>query len=229
MVKPDGIPLQGTIREMIDPVVDIIASRSFDPVDIGKIEQLYEMHKNEFFFPYLIAYFRDKPVTTYVVGEKENVDYHSRLYEDVIELVGDTDPARAKPGTIRSLSSDSLERSVSEKRALRNLVHRSTTPEETEREASIFFWDYIWDQSKVAGEQGGLGRFLAKEGDGIFFEERLESSLRRHNLLSSDEALIRYEDPVRNRGGSSHEERALIKTLKNGVSSTREVTLTIER
>jgi nucleoside-diphosphate kinase len=76
------------------------------------------------------------------------VEYQRAFYDSFVELVGDTDPARAKTGTIRSLSTDSLEKAVSEKRAVRNMVHRSTTPEETEREATIFFGDDIQTSHK---------------------------------------------------------------------------------
>ena len=78
-----------------------------------------------------------------MLSEREDVKYRGGFYADFVGLVGDTDPAKAKAGTIRSLSTDSLERSISEKRAVRNLVHRSTTPEETAIEAAIFFGDDI--------------------------------------------------------------------------------------
>jgi len=143
MIKPDGISLEDKIIKMIEPLADIVASHLFDPVDIGKIERLYSMHKDKFFFPYLIDYFKGKPVKTYILGEREDVEYQREFYDSFVGLVGDTDPARAKAGTIRSLSTDSLEKSVSENRAVRNLVHRSTTPEETEREATIFFGDDV--------------------------------------------------------------------------------------
>jgi len=124
------------------------------------------------------------------------------------------------------MSPDSTERSLSEKRAVRNLVHRSTTPEETEKEAAIFFWDYIQDHTKVEGEQRELGRFLAGKGNGIFYEERLESGLRKYNLLSSDEELIRYQD-LDGQGGTPPKKRAAaVETLKNGSRSTREITFT---
>ena len=225
MIKPDGISLEAKIREMIEPLVDVIASRYFDPVDVEKIEGLYSMHKNKFFYPYLIDYFKGMPIRTYVLSEREDARYKKGFINDFIELVGDTDPAKAKPGAIRSLSKDSLERSLSEKRAVRNLVHRSTTSEETGKEAAIFFWDYIRDHSKVEGEQGGLGRFLAREGEGIFYEERLEGSLRKRNLLSSDEELINYQDLKCCEEGHFKRGRAVVKTMKNESVSEIEIKL----
>jgi len=225
MIKPDGIFWESKIRDMIEPLVDVIASRYFDQVALEKIEGLYNMHKNKFFYPYLIDGLKGKPIRAYVLGEREGVRYQNSFINDFIELVGDTDPARAKPGTIRSLSTDTLEKSLSEKRAVRNLVHRSTTHEETEKEAAIFFWDYIRDRSRVEGEQGGLGKFLAREGGGVFYEERIESSLRKYNLLSFDEELINYQDLEGREEGHFKMGRAIVKILKNGSIYVRKVSL----
>ena len=115
--------------------------------------------------------------------------------------------------------------SLAERRALRNLVHRSTSPDETVLEASIFFWDYICDHKKVVGEPGGLGKFFAKKGDGIFFEERLESGLQQSNFLASDEHFVHYQDCAEVKNGPQQGERALLTTCKNGVNSVREISL----
>lgn len=225
MIKPDGISLEAKIIKMIEPLVSVIISRLFDPVDIEKIEKLYDIHKNKFFYPYLIDHFMGKPIKAYVLSEKEGVRYQCSFVDDFLGLVGDTDPAKAKPGTIRSLSPDVLERSLSEKRAVRNLVHRSTTHEETEKEGAIFFWEHVLDRSKVEERHGGMGRFLAREGDGIFYEERLESSLRKRNLISSDEELISYQDLGSSEGGSLKTGRASVEILKGGSTSEREIIL----
>ena len=227
MIKPDGISLEAKIREMIEPLATIIATRRFDSVVAEKIERLYEMHRGKGFYPYLVDHLKDRPAKAFLLGEREDVDYRDSFYADFVALVGDTDPAKARPGTIRSLSPDSTERSLSEKRAVRNLVHRSTTPEETEKEAAIFFWDYVQDHTKVKGEQRELGKFLAGNGNGIFYEERLESGLRKHNLLSSDEELIRYQD-LDSQGETPLKRAAAVETLKNGSRSTREITFQLK-
>ena len=222
MIKPDGMSLEATIRKKIAPTVDIVASRSFDPIDVEKIEERYSVHKDKFFYPRLIEYFRGNPVKTFLLSEREGVSYRSGFIGDFLALVGDTDPAQAAPETIRSMSSDSLERSLAEKRALRNLVHRSTTREETDKEAPIFFWDYILDRSMVKGEQGAMGRFLARNGTGIFYEERIESSLKEYKLVSFDEELICYQD-------LEGREKAMIKTRRDGSLSEREIALPLEK
>jgi nucleoside-diphosphate kinase len=228
MIKPDGMSQEAKIIEMIKPLANIIASRRFDSVESEKIEMLYEMHKGKDFYPYLMDHLKDRPAKAFLLGEREDVDYQDSFYDDFMALVGDTDPAKARPGTIRNLSTDSIERSLAEKRAVRNLVHRSTTPEETEREAAVFFWDYIHDHTKVKGGQGGLGKFLAGKGEGIFYEERLESGLRKCNLLSSGEALIKYRDLDGQKRAPAEKSSAIVETLKNGVCSTREITLQLK-
>ena len=156
MIKPDGISQEKTIEKMISPLAETIASRLFDPVDRERIECLYAMHRDKVFYAYLLDYFRDKPVKAYLLGERDDVVYRDGLYPQFLELVGDTDPAKAKPGTIRSLSTDSMEKSLSEGRALKNLVHRSTTIEETAQEAPLFFCDYICDRTESGGRAGAL-------------------------------------------------------------------------
>lgn len=225
MIKPDGIPREATIRKMIEPLADILAYRLCDPVESSTIEDLYHQHRGKPFYLYLLDYFRGKPVAAFLLGEREGGAYRRGLYADFLELVGDTDPAKALPGTIRSMSPDSMERSLSEGRALRNLVHRSTTEDETAREASLFFRDYLHDRSKVAGEPGGLGRFFARKGDGIFFEERLEKGLQKYSFLASGERLVHYQDLGGRKGGPLQQERALLETIRDGVSSVREITL----
>jgi nucleoside diphosphate kinase len=182
------------------------------------------MHRGKAFYNYLIEYFRNKPVKAYLLGERSDIVYKDGFYPEFLELVGDTDPAKAKPGTIRSLSTDSMEISVSEGRALKNLVHRSTTTDETAREAPLFFGDYIYDHTKVEGKQGHFGRFLAKEGEGIFYEERLESGLKKFDLLSPEEQLVRFKVLNGQETCSAEGTRALLETIRDGESRVREIT-----
>ena len=224
MIKPDGISQEKTIEEMIAPLTETIACRLFDPVEKNRIECLYAMHREKAFYGYLLDYFRDKPVKAYLLGERDDVVYGDGFYPAFLELVGDTDPAKAKPGTIRSLSTDSMERSLSEGRALKNLVHRSTTIDETEQEASLFFGDYICDQTKVEGEPGTFGRFLAQEGEGVFYEERLESGLKKFDLLSPGEQFVSFKDLNGREAGTTEGDKALLETIKDGTSAVREIT-----
>ncbi len=224
MIKPDGIPRETAFMKMIEPVALVVARRLLEPVDMHRIEQLYAVHKDKPFYPRLMVYFRGMPVVAYLLCERPDTVYQNGFYPSFIDLVGDTDPAKALPGTIRSLSTDSLEKSLAEKRALRNLVHRSTTLEETLNEAPLFFWDYVRDSSKVKGAPGVLGLFLSRAGEGIFFEDRVQSGLRRYNLLSADEELVCYQDYRGGEGDPLEQGRALAETRVQGTRVIKDLT-----
>ncbi len=139
MIKPDGLSIEHKIMSLLEAIAKIVDSKIFDPADMKKIEGLYEMHKGAFFYGRLLKFFKNRPIKVFILEEKEKYLYNKNFIEDFIDLVGDTDPAKARPGTIRSLSNDSLAQSIAEKRALNNLVHRSTSAEEAKKEAAIFF------------------------------------------------------------------------------------------
>lgn len=224
MIKPDGISREAEIMQLIDPVASVIARRQFDPVAMDRVERLYADHKDKPFYPRLMNYFRNMPVIAYLLCERPDTIYQNGFYPSFVDLVGDTDPAKALPGTIRSLSVDSLEASLAEQRAVRNLVHRSTTVEETLAEAPLFFWDHVCDASKVRGLPGVLGRFFSQAGEGIFFEDRVESGMRRYRLLSSEEEFICYQDCRSGDGDSPDQSRALVETRVEGTRVIKEVT-----
>ncbi len=224
MIKPDGIPREAEIMKIIEPVAAVIARRPFDPVDMHRVECLYAVHKDKPFYPRLMNYFRNMPVIAYLLCQRPNTVCQNGFYSGFVDLIGDTDPARTLPGTIRRLSADSLATSLSEKRAVRNLVHRSTTLEETLAEAPLFFWDHVCDASKTQGSPGVLGRFFSQAGEGIFFEERVESGMRRYQLLSAEEEMICYRDYRGGEGDHLEQGRALVQTLVQGTRVIKEVT-----
>lgn len=139
MIKPDGIPIEHKIMSLVESMAKISLSKVYDPADMEKIQRLYAMHKGAFFYERLMAFFRGRPIKVFVLEEKEEHSYKEGFIEDFVELVGDTDPARAKPGTIRSMSRDSIARSIAEERAVNNLVHKSRSIEDAKAEAAIFF------------------------------------------------------------------------------------------
>jgi nucleoside-diphosphate kinase len=58
--------------------------------------------------------------------------------------MGPMDPSKAPKGTIRAeFSADSLEKSRKEKRVIQNAIHASDSPDELEREFSI--WKKYFD------------------------------------------------------------------------------------
>ncbi|MBN2373651.1 hypothetical protein JXL19_07685 [bacterium] len=141
MIKPDGMEMEDVIMSMIEPIASIVSSKIYDPADMEKIKRLYAMHKGAFFYERLLKFFRGRPIKVFLLEEKEGYKYRKNFIEDIVELIGDTDPSKAKPGTIRSISKDSLAQSIAEERAVNNIVHRSRTAEEAKTEAAIFFDD----------------------------------------------------------------------------------------
>jgi nucleoside-diphosphate kinase len=93
-----------------------------DPVEIGKLVKKW-----------LVDYMTESPIVLMVVEGNHAV-------EVVRKLVGNTLPYKAEPGTIRGdYSVDSPDLANREKRAIRNIVHASDSPEEAKREISHWF------------------------------------------------------------------------------------------
>jgi nucleoside-diphosphate kinase len=67
------------------------------------------------------------PVHAFILsGENANVELR--------KIVGDTDPAFAKTGSVRALSSDSFKVAEEEMRPVRNIIHASETPADARKE-----------------------------------------------------------------------------------------------
>ncbi len=54
------------------------------------------------------------------------------------QICGNTNPVKAKKGTIRALSADDLEKRAAQNKATRNLIHASGSREEAKREIAMF-------------------------------------------------------------------------------------------
>lgn len=59
--------------------------------------------------------------------------------EELRKIVGSTNPPDAAEGTIRSLSTDSLQKAEEENRGCHNLIHASDSPESADKEIAIWF------------------------------------------------------------------------------------------
>ena len=126
MIKPEVVKagLQGQIIDFIlKNKWKIIRMKMFRFGD-AQAAEFYDIHKDKSFFGDLMKYI----VSGNVIGlelEKEG---------DVIaltrELVGATNPADARPGTIRYMFGTSLQA---------NAVHASDAPESAEKELAIVF------------------------------------------------------------------------------------------
>jgi nucleoside-diphosphate kinase len=88
-------------------------------------EEFYAVHRERPFYRSLVTFMTSGPCMPLVL-EKANAVTAYR------EAIGATDPAEAKPGTVRKLFAESKER---------NAVHGSDSDENAEREARFFFAD----------------------------------------------------------------------------------------
>ena len=86
-------------------------------------EEFYAVHRERPFYRSLVTFMTSGPCMPLIL-EKANAVAAYR------EAIGATDPAEAKPGTVRKLFAESKER---------NAVHGSDSDENAEREARFFF------------------------------------------------------------------------------------------
>lgn len=125
MIKPDA-----TANKSIGEIITTIEKNGFNIINIHmrmltpkEAEIFYAEHKGKPFFTDLVNYVTSGPVVALNL-EKENA------IADWRELIGTTDPAQARPGTIRKMFAESKSK---------NAVHGSDSPEAAERELKLFF------------------------------------------------------------------------------------------
>lgn len=92
-------------------------------LDTTKAEAFYAVHKERPFFRSLVAFMTSGPALA-IALERDNAVGHLR------DVIGATDPAEARPGTIRKLYAQSKER---------NAIHASDSPENARKEVAFFF------------------------------------------------------------------------------------------
>ncbi|MFN4245321.1 MAG: nucleoside-diphosphate kinase [Brevinematia bacterium] len=124
IIKPDVIQKRkvGEVISMIEKNFEIVEMKM---VRISRKEaiEFYTEHKGKDFFDRLIDFMTSGPIIPMVIQG-----------EDVIkkfrEFVGDTDPKKAKEGTIRRIFGEDLPR---------NAIHASDSQSSAYREISFFF------------------------------------------------------------------------------------------
>src|SRR4030066_1525388 len=125
IVKPDGVK-----KKVIG---EIISRFEKEDLNIEKLKMLqkdrelaykhYQDHKDKSFFDILIEYITSGPVVAMVISGKNAIIR-------VRELMGPTDPRKAKIGTIRGDLGDDI---------TVNVVHGSDSRENARREIELFF------------------------------------------------------------------------------------------
>jgi nucleoside-diphosphate kinase len=125
MIKPDTVAdgRVGDIVALVERNRFAIRRIAMTRFSRERAEQFYAVHRERSFFPDLVSYITSGPV---VAIEVEGEDAVTRIRE----LIGATDPANARPGTIRAMYGKSLQN---------NAVHGSDASESAEKELEIAF------------------------------------------------------------------------------------------
>lgn len=129
IIKPEAVEAKVTGK-----IIEKIEQAGFKIIDLRKVrlekegaEKFYAAHKEKPFFASLVSYMISGPVIVMILEKEEAVSTWR-------ELMGATDPAKAKDGTIRKLFGTSIEK---------NTVHGSDSPEAALKEIKFFFADFI--------------------------------------------------------------------------------------
>ncbi|RFT16159.1 MAG: Nucleoside diphosphate kinase [Candidatus Saccharicenans subterraneus] len=125
IIKPDAVR-----KRVVGKIIQRIEDEGFEirglkMLHLSKDEarKFYHVHKDKPFYESLTDFMSSGPVVVLLL-EKENAIKHWR------EVMGATDPAQARPGTLRRQFGFSVER---------NAVHGSDAPETAEYEIGFFF------------------------------------------------------------------------------------------
>ena len=125
IIKPDAVT-KGHVEEICERLnsngLTIIKKQSLH-LDREKAEGFYIEHKGKPFFEDLVTFMTSGPVQVQVLEGEEAIS----KYRDVM---GNTNPQEAAPGTIRADFADSIDA---------NAVHGSDSPESAKREIEYFF------------------------------------------------------------------------------------------
>jgi len=125
LIKPDGIQrgLAGTIISRLEERGLKLVALKMLRLNKALAKQHYAIHKDKPFFNSLVNYISSAPIVA-AVFEGKNV------VEVIRKIMGATDPAKAKAGTIRGDFGLDIEH---------NTVHGSDSVETAEEEIKLFF------------------------------------------------------------------------------------------
>ncbi len=125
MIKPDGVANGhiGAILEKINAGGFRIVALKMTQLSRKDAEAFYAVHSERGFYGELVAYMSSGPIVAAIL-EKNNA------VEDFRTLIGNTDPKKADPGTIRALYATDISA---------NAIHGSDSDENAEIEGNFFF------------------------------------------------------------------------------------------
>ena len=127
IIKPDAVAARATgkILAHLEQAGFVVRAARLVRLTQPRAEEFYAVHRERPFFRSLVTFMTSGPALALALEREDAV----AVLRDVI---GATDPAEAKPGTIRRLYAESKER---------NAIHASDSPENAQREVSFFFPD----------------------------------------------------------------------------------------
>lgn len=125
MIKPDGVANghTGAILEKINGAGFRIVAMKMTQLTTRDAQEFYAIHKERPFYNDLVEYMTSGPIVAAIL-EKENA------VEDFRTLIGNTDPKKAAPGTIRALYATDISA---------NAVHGSDSDENAAIEGDFHF------------------------------------------------------------------------------------------
>ncbi len=125
IVKPDGVrrKLVGTVLSRIERAGLIIRGLKTLRLSRQQAEKFYAVHEGKPFYKPLVEFMTSGPIVVMVIGGHGSIERWR-------ELMGATDPAKAKYNTIRREHATSIEK---------NVVHGSDSPATAKSEIAFFF------------------------------------------------------------------------------------------
>src|SRR5881397_414236 len=125
IIKPDALKnrLAGKILAHLEAAGFVVRAARLVKLSTAQAEAFYEVHRERPFYRSLVTFMTSGPALALALERDEAVT-HLR------DVIGATDPAEAKPGTVRKLYAESKER---------NAIHASDSPATAAREVAFFF------------------------------------------------------------------------------------------
>ena len=125
IIKPDAIAAHytGKILAHLEDAGFVPRAARLVRLNRAQAEAFYAVHRDRPFFASLVAFMCSGPALALALERQDAVPV-------LREAIGATDPAQAKPQTIRKLYAQSKEQ---------NAIHASDSPETAAREVAFFF------------------------------------------------------------------------------------------
>jgi len=125
IIKPDAVrrKLVGQIITRIEHAGLVIRGAKVLRLTKEEAEKFYAVHEGKPFYRSLVEFITSGPIVVMVIGGHDSIDRWR-------ELMGATDPAKAKYNTIRREFGTSIEK---------NVVHGSDSPATAKTEVAFFF------------------------------------------------------------------------------------------